>query len=103
MARPKKWSGETTAIRVPAHLVEKLLQIAQTLDAPAPSFVQNYEMRLITVDEKRYLLPTVAVTPQEDRMLNEMVDRLLLTCKKDKVNPLAVLAQMTPYACEEFK
>jgi hypothetical protein len=102
MARPKKWSGETTAIRVPAHLAEKLIEIAQRLDTPQPGFVQNSDLHLVTVDGTRYILPPVAVTAQEDRRLNEMVDKLLLTCKGEKLDPLIVLAQMTPYVCEAF-
>jgi len=37
MARPSKWSGETTAIRVPKAIAPILLDYAQILD----SFVQN--------------------------------------------------------------
>jgi hypothetical protein len=99
MARPKKWSGDTTAIRVPAHLADKLIQIAQTLDTPEPGFVQNSEMCLITVDDKRYLLPPVAITPQDDTTLDALVDRLLLDCKKSKLDPLALVAGIAPLVC----
>lgn len=42
MGRPAKWSRPTTAIRVPEHLAEHLLDIARQLDNPEPaSNVQN--------------------------------------------------------------
>jgi hypothetical protein len=103
MPRPKKWSGETTAIRIPAHLAEKLIEIAQTLDTPQTGFVQNSEMYLITVDDKRYLLPPVAITPQEHTILDALVDRLLQDCKKSKLDPLAIVAEMAPSVCKEWK
>jgi len=40
--RPAKWSGPTTAIRVPEHLAQHLLDIARQLDNPEPANnVQN--------------------------------------------------------------
>lgn len=102
MARPKKWSGETTAIRVPANLAGKLLEIAQCLDTQSSSFVQNYEAQLITVDERRYLLPPVPITPQQSQMLDKMLDNLLLECKKVKVDPMAVLTEITPRICKKL-
>jgi hypothetical protein len=42
MGRPAKWSRPTTAIRVPEHLAEHLLDIARQLDNPEPANnVQN--------------------------------------------------------------
>lgn len=42
MGRPAKWSRPTTAIRVPEHLAEHLLDIARELDNPEPANnVQN--------------------------------------------------------------
>jgi len=46
MARPSKWSGETTAIRVPKAIAPILLDYAQTLD----SFVQNPNQNLFDDD-----------------------------------------------------
>jgi len=103
MARPKKWSGETTAIRVPAHLAEKLIEIAQSLDTPQPGFVQNSDLYLITVDGTRYILPPVAITPQNDTLLDALVDQLLLKCKTSNLDPLAVVAGMAPLVCKEWR
>lgn len=41
MGRPAKWSRPTTAIRVPEHLADHLLDIARQLDKPEPNNVQN--------------------------------------------------------------
>lgn len=103
MARPKKWSGETTAIRVPAHLAEKLIEIAQRLDTPQSGFVQNSDLYLITVDDIRYILPPVVITPQDDTLINALVEKLLLECRTSKLNPLAAVAGMAPLVCKEWR
>lgn len=49
MGRPAKWSGPTTAIRVPEHLAEHLIEIARHLDQP--DNVQNpTEATAATID-----------------------------------------------------
>jgi len=49
MSRPSKWSGETTAIRVPKAIAPILLDYAQTLD----SFVQNPNQNLFNTSSKK--------------------------------------------------
>lgn len=83
MGRPAKWSGPTTAIRVPAALADQLLDIARQLQG---SFVQNSSAPtvatfegpyLVTVNETSYLVePPPVLVGEEADTVNQLVDEL---------------------------
>ena len=77
MARPARWNSLTVAIRVPAHAVEKLLELARILDRE--SFVQNSvtDPLMVTVDGTPYYFPPVEVTAEESDLLDRLIDELL--------------------------
>ena len=77
MPRPPRWNSPTEAIRVPAHAVEKILELARLLDGQ--SFVQNSttDPLMVTVDEKPYYFPPQSITAEESEMLNRLVEKLL--------------------------
>lgn len=82
MGRPSAWNSPTVAVRVPVHAVDQLLVIARQLDTPR-SFVQNSAPRMITIERgperKQYLLglDSVELTPQEDALVEQMVDKFM--------------------------
>lgn len=79
MGRPAKWnSRETAAIRIPAHAVDQCLALAKLLDKPAdPSFVQNLNPTLVTVNEEQYIIQPEPLSVQELEQVDRMADQLL--------------------------
>lgn len=69
MSRPSKWSGETTAIRVPKAIAPILLDYAQILD----SFVQNPDPNLFSDD---YSLGDLVYHKNESYLGNGFIDHL---------------------------
>ncbi|MFQ3619117.1 MAG: hypothetical protein SNJ50_20700 [Cyanobacteriota bacterium] len=108
MPRPRKWRGETTAIRVPSHLADRLLEIARTLDEiesdDSAGFVQNYPATLFTLEDpaesQRYLLEAGHIEASTAALLDAQVEALLQKCRQTSTNPLAVLAELVPYICK---
>jgi hypothetical protein len=92
MARPAKWQTPTTAIRVPAHLSDTLLDIARSMEAVPParqsdtemaeylSFVQNsVTPKLFTVQgskEQRYIVKSDPLSFEEWKELKQVSDRV---------------------------
>ncbi len=96
MARPGKWSSPTTAIRVPAHLADSLIEIAKSLDQGIPqsqadqemedylSFVQNsVSPKLVTIrdtednfTEHNYIVQAPPLSMEEWQQLKKINERL---------------------------
>lgn len=80
MARPPKWNGKTTAIRVPEHCAPQLLALAQQLDKP---FVQNDpppKQYLVSIENQnrseRFLISEPPdLTPEELATVAELEER----------------------------
>jgi hypothetical protein len=100
MGRPSKWATPTTAIRVPTHLADKLLDYAKLFDT---SFVQNskdaIERVLITLDggtpqEKRKILAyPKSIWDEADRLVDGFVDRLIAEGRSlNEIRTLVVFA-----------
>jgi hypothetical protein len=100
MSRPSKWATPTTAIRVPSHLADKLLDYAKLFDT---SFVQNsneeIERVMITLDcgttqEKRSILAfPKSIWEEADRLADELIDRLIANGYSNKeIVDLAIFA-----------
>lgn len=103
MGRPSKWSGKTTAIRVPEHLADQLMELAQQLDQ---GFVQNEKPAietfdgpyLVSVNEKRYLVdPPKALIGAEAEALREATALLDGLSHKEL---MLLLARLTEEWCE---
>lgn len=82
MARPSNWNSQTTSIRVPAHTVDRLLELARLLDLPtSEGFVQNLEPIMVTVQDKgkiqQYLIQPEPVTAAEDAKVSALADELI--------------------------
>lgn len=99
MGRKAKWSGPTEAIRVPAHLVDRLMDLARQLDAGEPvDFVQKtrlspkaYPPNLITIGragaETAYLLPGGTIPGDIREEAERLVDELLGECDRQNLDP----------------
>ncbi len=94
--RPAKWSTPTTAIRVPVHLVDSLLEIAKSLDQGIPqnqpdpemeaylSFVQNsVKPKLVTIrdtedgfTEHNYIVQAPPLSFEEWKQVKQVNERL---------------------------
>lgn len=98
MGRPSKWATPTTAIRVPSHLADKLIDYAQLLET---SFVQNSfeetESVMVTLDsgsdrEKRKIVTaSKAIWEQADRLAKEIAADLRSTYSKREMEHLVIL------------
>ncbi len=93
MSRPSKWNTPTTSIRVPAHAVDRLLELARALDMLPPtaepdpefaeyvSFVQNLQPCLFSIQDgaelRRYWIECSPPTFEEWKLLCEVQERLL--------------------------
>lgn len=107
MGRKSNWSsGETKAIRIPAHLEEQLLEIARKLDSGEPvDFVQKKERHhesvgpyLIGIDDNRYILSGQTLTPDIQEQAESEIDALLAECDRHGLDPRIVFARL----CEEW-
>jgi len=83
--RPAKWSGPTTAIRVPLHLAEHLKAIARQLDSPEPANnVQNpsgLPTQMLTSEGRSgtyrlFLDPPRKLPPQTEEVIEAYCDRV---------------------------
>jgi hypothetical protein len=61
--RPAKWSGPTTAIRVPEHLAAHLLTIARQLDTPQASEPSTTPETIAQGLAEGWIVPTAAPVP----------------------------------------
>jgi len=82
MPRPSNWNNPTTSIRIPAHTVDRLLELARLLDLPSSEgFVQNLNPVMITVEDKakiqQYLTQPQPVTAAEDAQVSALADELI--------------------------
>lgn len=102
MPRPSKWKSKTTAIRVPEHAADHLLEIARQLDAPS-SFVQNLQPTLITIEDyattERYILQNEPLSADEEAIVESAMSELWAQCETLSPNEkwllLADLVQAT--------
>ncbi len=82
MGRPSNWSGPTTAIRVPEHLAQHLLDIARQLDSPANN-VQNPTGPYLLTSEgqcgtyRLFLNPPRDLSPLMEHAIGEYCDQVL--------------------------
>jgi predicted transcriptional regulator len=87
MARPSNWNSQTTSIRVPAHTVDRLLELARLLDSPSSEgFVQNLDPIMVTVQNQatiqQYLIQPEPVTAAEDAKVSALADGLIAQLQK---------------------
>lgn len=89
MARPPKWNSPTDSVRLPAHLIPRLVELAKILDQPIPEsrpepafqeycdFVQNLNPLMVTTTaskgrEERYLIDSTPITFEEFKLLQQI-------------------------------
>ena len=82
MPRHSNWNSQTTSIHVPAHTVDRLLELARLLDLPSSDgFVQNLKPIMITVEDnakiQQYLSQPHPVTAAEDAQVSALADGLI--------------------------
>lgn len=119
MPRPSKWNSPTTSIRVPAHAVARLLELARAIDMPPPatepdpefaeyaSFVQNLQPYLLTIQDgaelKRYWIECSPPTFEEWELLCEVQERLLARMDAEGLNRDARLYAISRMVEQVFK
>ncbi len=87
MARPSNWKTPTTAIRIPTHLAEHLLEIARRLDDRG--FVQNptpvYKPRyMVGYEGSTYAVGGVVLSPTEEESVQKIADLVFADLVKFK-------------------
>lgn len=115
MARPSKWNSPTELVRLPAHLIPRLVEIAKILDHPTPEtqsdplfeeyarFVQNLKPALVSVmdskGESQYLIEPGLITFEEFKEVKQVeanvyaeMDKLGLT-QQERVYIFSLLVQ----------
>ncbi len=96
MPRPSPWNSPTKAIRVPEHATEACLQLARMLDQDSPEVLYKTEPLLVTIDDRRYLMPPQAITPEQAAWANDLIDQVLATAELGKDAEALLLSELAP-------